>query len=731
MWEKYNHIIPHIEVDSGVIQNVPTWVVANGYNTILVISDPNTYAIAGKFVIDSLRKSDINVIECRFTDNEPVPNEESIGIVTAAYSHEIQLILGVGSGTINDICTYVGEKVGKPSAIVGTAASMDGYASLGSAMLLGGIKITPPTQCPVAIFCDTDIMNDAPDFLTAAGLGDMLGKITALADWRLAHILVGEPMPPDIVSIVDEALEKIIAGVSLIAKRDPSVIKSITEGLILSGIAMSLYKDSRPASGTEHHLAHFWEMRMHALGKVPALHGLKVGLGAVIGLVMWKELANVSLDDINNWEALCKGTSANMDGVNSKCALNFEYELNSGCKTESEYEPKPDCDLSSKCEPTSRYDLKSKYERNIKRLYGKSAETLLKTENPNLPLEHIRTNWQKILDVAKSLPSPEEVAEMLSIANAPTRPADISLSADILHDSIIYARDRKKNYTLLQLLGDLGLLEDYADRVAQYFANTALKGVKCFVMDMDGTIYLGDNLFPFSKSFFEHLKKVGKEHVFYTNNSSQNVSHYIKKLERMDIPITPDKLLMSTHVLLAYLRGKDGTLGSRVFIAGTDALKQDFIDAGFTVTDKNPDFVVLGFDINMDYDRLTRFCDFVRSGLPYFGVNMDYNCPIDGGFIPDCGALAAAIETSTGVMPEFFGKPSRRTLDYIIEKTGYRESELCFVGDRLYTDIATTAGTKARSVLVLSGETKREDLQGSDFIPDIVVDNLTGLMDYL
>jgi glycerol-1-phosphate dehydrogenase [NAD(P)+] len=130
----------------------------------------------------------------------------------------------------------------------------------------------------------------------------------------------------------------------------------------------------------------------------------------------------------------------------------------------------------------------------------------------------------------------------------------------------------------------------------------------------------------------------------------------------------------------------------------------------------------------MDYARLTKLCDFVRSGLPVFGVNTDYNCPIEGGFIPDCGALAAAVTASTGVVPEFFGKPSRRTLDYIIQKTGYREDELCFVGDRLYTDIAIATGTRACSVLVLSGETKLEDLQGSEFVPDLVVADLAELM---
>jgi len=195
MFDKYKHIIPHIDVGSGASERVASWAVASGYKTILTVVDPNTHLVAGKSVINSLKSSGITVIECCFTEKEPIPNEESIGIVTATYNTDVELILGIGSGTINDICTYVGEKVNRNSAIVGTAASMDGYASLGSAMFLSGVKVTPPSQCPVAIFCDTDIMCEAPMILTAAGLGDMLGKLTALADWRLSHLLVGKKCP--------------------------------------------------------------------------------------------------------------------------------------------------------------------------------------------------------------------------------------------------------------------------------------------------------------------------------------------------------------------------------------------------------------------------------------------------------------------------------------------------------------------------------------------------------
>jgi len=695
MWEKYRHIIPHISVGSGVSNDVADWVLSCGNNHVLVVCDPNTYRVAGERVISALSASErLTVKECKFFADEPLPDEYSVGFVMSHFSPDVDLILGVGSGTINDICTYVGAQVGCPSAIVGTAPSMDGYASLGSAMLFDGIKVTPMTQCPVAIFCDIDILAAAPMKMIAAGLGDMLGKITALADWRLSNLLTGEEITQDVRDIMEAALGKVVASAGAVAAgRHPAAIQSITEGLILSGIAMALYGDSRPASGTEHHLAHFWEMRLLQQGKTPALHGIKVGLGTVMGLVMWKELASEEPNDI----------------------------------TYSEVAGLPNASPAKHCQLTD--DSRQHYEQDIRRLYGRSAEAILQTQNPNLATEHIMKHWSQIVDIAKSLPSPEEVIDMLSLSGEHICPSDIELDTDTLRESIIYSRDRKKTYTLLQQLGDLNLLEDYATRVEQYFTGNALQRVKCFVLDMDGTIYLENKLFPFTLDFLKNLEDKGMDYIFYTNNSSQNAAHYIKKLHNMGIPIPPDKLLMSTHVLLDYLSETNHTPGkAKVFIAGTKALISDFIDAGYAITNEKPDFVVLGFDTDMDYERLTILCDFIREGIPSYGVNMDYNCPVEGGFIPDCGSLAAAVKSSTGMTLEFFGKPSRHTLDYIIKKTGYREDELCFIGDRLYTDIAIAKGTKARSVLVLSGETKIEDLSSSDYIPDLIVEDLSKLM---
>ncbi|MCL2078959.1 MAG: iron-containing alcohol dehydrogenase [Oscillospiraceae bacterium] len=690
MWDKYKHIIPHISIGSGVIDTVADWVRSIGCKSVLAVCDPITKRVAGDYVIASLRAAGISVTSCVFSENEPLPSEYSVGYILSKHSPGIDLILGVGSGTINDLCTFVGAKVGCNTAIVATAPSMDGYASLGSAMLFDGVKVTPSTICAFAIFCDTLILSAAPMNMIAAGLGDMLGKITSLADWRLSHILTGEEIDKDIYGIMEDAANKIIKAAPLVTSRDIEAISRVTEGLVLSGIAMSLFGDSRPASGTEHHLAHFWEMRMLAQGKSPALHGIKVGLATVIALVICKELAACDGDIIFDKLLDKSADDAKPEDLN---AANFKQ-----------------------------------YEEDICRLYGKTAETILQTQNPNLPLSHIKKHWPLILDVLRSLPPPESIAHMLAAAGMDMQPASMGLDEQTLRDSLIYARDRKKTYTVLQLLGDLGLADKYADIVCNYFAKTALFGVKCFVLDMDGTIYLGDRLFPYTLDFLKRLTDNGFDYVFFTNNSSQNAAHYIAKLRKMGISIEDGKLLMSTFVLLDFLGKKyAGREKIGVFVAGTKALMDDFIKAGYTLTDDAPEFAVLGFDTDMDYGRLTKLCDFARSGVPVYGVNMDYNCPVPDGFIPDCGSLGAAVTASSGIDIEYFGKPSRRALDYIIQETGYREDELCFVGDRLYTDIAITQGTKARSVLVLSGETKREDLSGSPYVPNIIADDLQDL----
>jgi glycerol-1-phosphate dehydrogenase [NAD(P)+] len=148
-----------------------------------------------------------------------------------------------------------------------------------------------------------------------------------------------------------------------------------------------------------------------------------------------------------------------------------------------------------------------------------------------------------------------------------------------------------------------------------------------------------------------------------------------------------------------------------------------------------PDVVILGFDTTLTYERISRACKYLRHGSAYYGVNMDYNCPVDDNgvldYIPDCGSIAKLVERSTGRFPDFYGKPSRHALDYIIRHTGFKEEEIAVVGDRIYTDIAIANGTKALSIMVLTGETQLDDLEQYDFRPDIILPSLAEITELL
>lgn len=257
-----------------------------------------------------------------------------------------------------------------------------------------------------------------------------------------------------------------------------------------------------------------------------------------------------------------------------------------------------------------------------------------------------------------------------------------------------------------------------------------LRKIRHFVLDMDGTIYLGKDVFPYTLPFLDCLKKTNRKFSFFTNNSSKDYQEYIHKLHKMDIQITKDQIMISTDVIVRYLLQYH--TGQSVYLVGTPALTRAFQSAGIKIDEQDPDIVVLGFDTTLTYEKLAKACTLIRHGKAYYGINPDLNCPIEHNeFIPDCGSIAKLIEASTGRYPEFFGKPSKKTLDYIVEKTGLREDEIAIVGDRLYTDIQVAQDSEVTSILVFSGETTRQDIQKSIIRPDIVVENIGCLIPYL
>jgi 4-nitrophenyl phosphatase len=245
----------------------------------------------------------------------------------------------------------------------------------------------------------------------------------------------------------------------------------------------------------------------------------------------------------------------------------------------------------------------------------------------------------------------------------------------------------------------------------------SLADMRCFLLDMDGTFYLGERLLEGALDFLHTLEEHGKEYLFLTNNSSRDRRIYAQKFERLGVAIPEEKIFTAGEATALYLRRERP--GARVYVVGTPSLEQEFRLHGFELTSEDPQAVVLGFDTTLTYEKLWKLCDFARAGLPYIATHPDLNCPTDGGFMPDIGAMIAFVKTATGRQPDVVvGKPNRIIIDELSRKIHVPLEQLAMIGDRLYTDIALNTTAGITTILVLSGETRASDLDGSPFQPD-------------
>lgn len=258
----------------------------------------------------------------------------------------------------------------------------------------------------------------------------------------------------------------------------------------------------------------------------------------------------------------------------------------------------------------------------------------------------------------------------------------------------------------------------------------SLQHVRCFLLDMDGTFYLGEQLLEGALRFIDVLKQQGRDFLFLTNNSSKDSQQYVEKITRLGLPIGREQVLTSGEATAMHLR--DQRPGARVYVVGTAALENEFRGHGFVFDSHQPDFAVLGFDTTLTYEKLWRLCDLVRAGLPYIATHPDYNCPTESGFMPDIGATIAFVKASTGREPDLIvGKPNRLFVEKAAARARVPVSALCMIGDRLYTDIALGATAEIPTVLVLSGETRQEDLASSPYQPSYVFPHLGAVAEYL
>ncbi|HOV61045.1 MAG TPA: HAD-IIA family hydrolase [Candidatus Hydrogenedentes bacterium] len=257
-----------------------------------------------------------------------------------------------------------------------------------------------------------------------------------------------------------------------------------------------------------------------------------------------------------------------------------------------------------------------------------------------------------------------------------------------------------------------------------------LAKLDCFLLDMDGTVYLGDRPIEGATAFIAFLKQTNRSFLFLTNNPTADRQAYARKLARMGIPVGPEAILTSGEATVTYLLTE--TPWRRVYTLGTPSFEEELRAAGIEPLADDPEAVILSFDKTLTYGKLERACLLLRAGLPYVATNPDKVCPTDYGYIPDCGAMAALLAEATGGRwPKFIGKPSPDFARAALHRLGRTPETAAMVGDRLYTDMAMARNAGMTGILVLSGETRPEDLKTAAAAPDLVFSSVAELREAL
>jgi len=261
---------------------------------------------------------------------------------------------------------------------------------------------------------------------------------------------------------------------------------------------------------------------------------------------------------------------------------------------------------------------------------------------------------------------------------------------------------------------------------------TKLRRKKLFLLDMDGTIYLDDRLFDGTLDLLAYVRSIGGRSVFLTNNSSRGTDGYIDKLARLGISAGPEDFVTSADAACWYME-KTFQPENVYYICGTASLKDMFRKKGFSVTEdqSEADVLILGYDTELTYKKLTDCVRMINRGVPYIATHPDLVCPVSYGSAPDCGSVINMLETCTGKRPKIIGKPQPEMVCLAMKKTGFSPEETCVTGDRLYTDVACGVNAGVDSIFVLSGEGVMSDIEKYKVKPTFILENVRELADIL
>ena len=259
-----------------------------------------------------------------------------------------------------------------------------------------------------------------------------------------------------------------------------------------------------------------------------------------------------------------------------------------------------------------------------------------------------------------------------------------------------------------------------------------LRQKKLYLLDMDGTLYLDDDVFDHCLDFLSAIRQRGGRYLYLTNNSSKSVDKYVEKMTRIGIPATADDFFTSTDAAVVYLR--ENWHGHKIYALGTRSFRQQLSQAGFPITDHledDIDCLLMGFDTELTFQKLEDACILLGRGVTYLATNPDWVCPTAYGYVPDCGSVSQMLFNATKRRPYFIGKPEPAIARLAIQKTGFQPEDAVLVGDRIYTDIACGVNAGISTVLVFSGETTREDWEKSEVKPQFTCGSIADIWEMI
>ena len=417
--------IDDVVVGKGVLRRLPEFVAKYQAKKPFILADKNTYKAAGAEVENILRGSGIPFSTYVFQNEALEPNEEAVGSAFLHFDNSCDLIIGVGSGVINDIGKILSNVSGRRYIIVCTAPSMDGYASATSSMSRDGLKVSLNSRCADVIIGDTDILKQAPEHMLKAGLGDMLAKYVSIAEWRIGSIITGEYYCERVAQLIRSALKRCVDNAQGLLKREDAAVEAVFEGLVIGGVAMAYAGVSRPASGVEHYISHVLDMRSMEFGTTAELHGIQCATGTLLAVKLYEKLKAVIPD--------------------REKALRYARQ----------------------------FDVAA-WHRQLRTLLGKGAESMIALEAREKKydkdlhkarLEGILANWQEILRILEEeLPSARELESLMDTIGMPKTLAQLGTDETLFPVIFCATKDIRDKYVLSRLLWDLGLLEEFVEK---------------------------------------------------------------------------------------------------------------------------------------------------------------------------------------------------------------------------------------------------------------------------